>query len=261
MKNIVKDKEEIIKNVENYINIIEKEYKEFVKIPENLCCKEILRIEKLGTISLFVRDNVFYFPLEAYTIIERLKEHKDYGKNKMHKLYDSNTLLNNNNDFMDFIEHLILRGATALDYFKEVLLHETMHFCGSNGNSALMEGLNEYLTRKLALKYKLTTNGCAYYKEVKIILLLEELFGTEKLIKIAFSKSNESIEKILNSLEDISFFFELDSIMNEEFYNKYYRFKFSNPFDKARKYEDINYSSALKLIENYKKSKLARRRL
>ena len=133
-----------------------------------------------------------------------------------------------------------------------------MHFCGSNGKTALMEGLNEYLTRKLALKYNLKTNGCGYPKEIKIVIELEKIFGEKILQQIAFSKSENEIELTLNKINPkaASFFFNLEKEMDNEFYNKYYKFKFpglSGPFDKAKKYNDINYDKVNKLINEYNK--------
>ena len=47
---------------------------------------------------------------------------------------------------MTFIKHIFLKGLSLKEYFKEILLHETMHFCGSDGAGVLKEGINELLT-------------------------------------------------------------------------------------------------------------------
>jgi len=252
---IARDKEVLIKNIKEYVNIIKKEFKDYVQIPDNIVYNEIVHIEETGTISLFIRDGEFYFPIAAYKTLETFKGYANFGSDKNHKIYTEETLLINDNDFLSYISHLILIGATPLEYFQEILLHETMHFCGSNGSTALMEGLNEYLTRIVALKYNLKTNGCGYPKEIKIILELEELFGTETLIKLAFSKSQKDICQIFGTSEAINFFLSLDSIMNKEFYEKYYKFKYpgpNGPFEKAKRYGEIDYSNAMGLIEEYK---------
>lgn len=255
-KIIERDKKILIKDIEKYIEIIKKEYKNLVEIPQIKDFDQIVHIKETNTISLFVRNKEFYFPLSAYQIIENLSQLPLYGTNRNHKTYNENNIIENNNTFYDYIEHLIIKGVTPLEYFQEILLHETMHFCGANGSSALMEGLNEYFTRKLALKYNLLTNGCGYPKEIKIVKQLESIFGEEVLLKILFSKTKADIIKILNKVNSktTDFFFNLNELMEKEFYNKYYKFNFpgiNGPFEKAKKYNDINYDKSYELIKDY----------
>jgi len=258
-KQIEKDKKILITDIKKYINIIKKEYKNIIQISNNIIdnLEDKIHIKETGTISLYILNNEFYFPIDAYKVLNSYKSNPIFGSNKKHKTYDKKTLLKNDNTFYTYIEHLILIGATPLQYFREILLHETMHFCGSNGANALMEGLNEYLTRKLALKYNLKTNGCGYPKEIKIIIELKKLFGEETLKQIAFSKSNKEIKLILDKINPKAnkFFFELSKLMEEEFYNKYYKYKFpglNGPIEKAKKYNDINYDNIYKFINNFK---------
>ena len=143
------------------------------------------------------------------------------------------------------------------------MLHETMHFCGSDGGNALEEGINEYLTRKLALKKGFHTNGCAYPKEVKITHTLESILGEEVITQIAFIKP---YDKVLSYLEttlgkDASELYQnVTHAMDEEFYNRYYRHM--NHFDglegikeKVTNYKQIDYSKVEQIIEQYKKIK------
>ena len=252
-KLIENDKQELINDIKKYIDIIEKEYGKYTLIQKNLNFNNIVHIEDTNTISLFIRNNEFYFPLSAYFVLNSFKKIKEYRSIPNHKTYTKETLIINDNTFYNYIEHLILKGATPIEYFKEILLHETMHYCGANGSSALMEGLNEYFTRKLALKHNLLTNGCGYPKEIKIVLKLIEILGEEKLLKMLFSKSKEDIKNILSEKE-FNFFNNLNDIMEEEFYNKYYKFDFpglNGPFEKAKKYNDINYEKAHHYIEKF----------
>ena len=92
----------------------------------------------------------------------------------------------NDNTFETFINHAIVKGMTAEDYFKEILLHEVMHFCGSGGGNVLDEGTNELLTRMLAQKYNLRTNSCGYPKEVRLVYELMNQLGEETILKLAF---------------------------------------------------------------------------
>ena len=102
------------------------------------------------------------------------------------------------------------------DYYDDMLLHETMHFCGSGGASALKEGINELITRKIALKKNFKTNGCGYPKEVKIAYELQNIFGEEVLDQIAF----------INSLPEICYF--LDKTLGSDASKLYQDITFSN---------------------------------
>lgn len=253
MQEIEKDKQKLINDIKKYIEIIENEYGKYTFIEKDINFNNIIHIEETNTISLLIRNKEFYFPLSAYTVLDNLKKLKEFGSIPNHKLYNKDTLIENENTFYNYIEHLIIKGSSPLEYFKEILLHETMHYCGANGSSALMEGLNEYFTRKLALKHNLLTNGCGYPKEIKIVLKLIELLGEEKMLKILFSSTNNNIKNILDDKE-YNFFINLNELMEKEFYNKYYKYNFpglNGPFEKAKKYNDINYEQAYHYIEEF----------
>lgn len=178
-KRIEVTKERLASKIEEYVKIIISEYKDYIPKEQydfliNINnFRDFVHIEDIGTISLFVKNNHFYFPTSAYKIIDVLTKIPGYGSNKKHTPYTKDKLIDNDNTFLDYIKHIFLSGASVEQYYLELLLHETMHFCGSNGGSALMKGINELKTRELALKYNLLANGCGYPKEVKIALQLE----------------------------------------------------------------------------------------
>lgn len=255
--NINNIKNNLIVEIEKLVKIIKYEYSNLVNIPMEYDLYKIVHIEETGTISLFVRKGEFYFPLDAFKVLEAFKKIPGFGINKNHKTYTKNNMILNDNTFMTYIQHVFLKGLTAEEYFKEILLHETLHFCGSGGGSALREGINELKTRQLAQKYNLLTSACGYPKETKIAYELEELFGEDIINKIAFSKNRSELIEILTSVskEAMEFFLELDKIMEKEFDDKYYRYKFPGimgPFKKAKRYNSIDYSQAYVLIEKYK---------
>ena len=202
-------------------------------------------------------------PLNAEKALEKIKTLPGYGSNPSHQTYDQATAIINDNTFETYVNHAIVTGMTLEQYFEDLLLHETMHFCGSDGGNSLKEGINEYLTRKLALKKGFHTNGCAYPKEVKIAHTLESILGEEVITQIAFIKP---YDKVLSYLEttlgkDASELYQnVTHAMDEEFYNRYYRHM--NHFDglegiqeKVTNYKQIDYSKVEQIIEQYKKTK------
>ena len=257
--NINDIKNSLIIEIEKLVEIIKKEYPNLVDIPIDYDLKKIVHIEETGTISLFVRNKNFYFPLDAFKVLEALKNIPGFGIMKNHKTFTEDNMIINDNTYITYIKHVFLKGLTPEEYFKEILLHETLHFCGSGGGTAIREGINELKTRQLAKKYGLLTSFCGYPKEIKIAYELEKIFGENIINKISFSKNNWEIKEILDSvsLEASSFFFSLEVIMENEFHNKYMKYNFpglTGPLKKTQKYNSIDYTKAWELIDEYKRN-------
>lgn len=256
---IEKIKNNLIPIIKKYIEIIKEEYKDYTEIPNNIDLKKYVHIEDTGTISLFIRSGHFYFPTDAFKALEIMKKMPGFGSNKNHKTCNKDNMIINDNTYITFIKHVYLKGLTPEEYYKEILLHETLHFCGSGGATAIREGINELKTRELAQKYGLLTSSCGYPKETKIAYELQKIFGEEIINKITFSKSKREIIEILatTSEDAVQFFFTLEDIMEKEFYDKYMKYNFpgiTGPIKKTQKYNAIDYTSAYLLIKEYKKN-------
>lgn len=250
-------KNNLISEIQKLVKIIKKEYPNLVDIPVNYDLQELVHIEQTETISLFVRNHNFYFPLDAFKVLDAFKRIPGFGMVKNHKTCNQDNMVINDNTYITYIKHAFLKGLTPEEYFKEILLHETLHFCGSGGGTAIREGINELKTRQLAKKYNLLTSSCGYPRETKIAYELENLFGEDIINKISFSKSRWEIKEILDSVSPIAsaFFFTLETVMEEEFYNKYMKYEFpglTGPFKKTQKYNSIDYTKAYLLIDEYK---------
>ncbi len=252
-------KQNLITIIRKYIEIIKEEYKDYTDIPESINLEKYVHIEDTGTISLSVYDGHFYFPTDAFKVLDALKTIPGFGSNKNHKTCNKDNMIINNNTYVTFIKHIFLKGLTPEEYYEEILLHETLHFCGSGGGTAIKEGINELKTRELAKKYNLLTSSCGYPKETKIAYELQNIFGEEIINKIAFSKNNLEIRKILGTVSEdaVKFYFTLEEIMEKEFYHKYMKYDFpgiTGPIKKTQKYNMIDYTNAYLLIKEYKKS-------
>lgn len=257
-KNLAKNLELYVKAIvhSSYFKFIREDRKKFLTEITNF--KDCIKIEETGTISLFVVGDELYFPESAFKIIRVMKSIPGYGINKNHKTYQEDTLLTNDNTFLDYIMHVFISGCDAEKYYQENLLHEAMHFCGVGGASSLREGMAEYITRKFAQEYSFLTSGCGYPKEIKIVLELEKIFGEEMICKMAFSKSSKEIFNMLTETFDEEaglFYRQIEQLMEKEFYKKYYAYQFpgiTGPLKKAVKYRDINYKEVYQKIDEYK---------
>lgn len=256
-------KDNLIIQLKKYISTFKKEYSKF--IPKNILdflnnidnYDDLITIEETNTITCFVRNRKIYLPLLADRILNNFKKHPKYKSDPNHKTYQSNTLIINDNTFLDYINHAILAGISLQEFYEDMLLHEAMHLCGMAGATAFQEGINELKTRELAKKYNFKTNACGYYKEVKIIYRLQEIFGNDIITKISFQMSNQErrtiIKKELGN-KALELFDKIFILMEEEFNNKYYKYTFSGPnahIEKAKKYSDIDYTEIYKIIDEY----------
>ena len=225
---------------------------------------ECVFIKRYGEVNAFATKEGVFLPVDGYDTIEQLKMFEEYGKDKCHKLYTDETLVINENTFYDYIKHVVLTASSVEDYYEDLLLHETMHFCGSGGGSALKEGINEYLTRKTALKNGFRTSACGYPKEVKVAYELEKIFGERIIDKIAFIKNEENMLQFIENekgKEARKLFEKIMLEMGKEFHYKYHsHMREYNGVEgikkKADNYKKIDYSKTYVLIEKYKKKNM-----
>lgn len=231
---------------------------------------QYVKIFETGSVNGYANNEGVYLPISADRLLTSARKIPGFGMNKNHKSYNANNLLTNNNTFLSYLFHVYISGSDAKQYYDELLLHETMHFCGSGGAYPLKEGINELLTRKLALENNFITNGCAYPKELKIALKLQSILGEEIINQIAFINDDlKTIEYIKKNkgLEIAILYNKINEEMEKEFSKKYYAkmntYKGSlGPIRKTINYRKINYQkvdlliteleSKLKEVENNK---------
>ena len=266
MDNIEKIHQDLTLKINDYIKAIFKGYGKYM--PENIIKKiknltnynHIIKIEDYGNISAHANNYHVYLPLSATKVFDKIKKYPLYGINKKHTTTKDNNIINNNT-FLTYIYHTLVTGNKVKDYYDDLLLHETMHYCGGDGASVLKEGMNELLTRILAQKYNLKTSYCGYPKEVKLCNKLMSLLGKETIYQLAFIKDfNDELMYIQNKCgyQLAKLYYDVTKIANEEFYQKYY--KHTNNFNgvkgvfkKAQLYSKINYTKVEKLINDYYK--------
>lgn len=261
--NINKDKKEIALLFKKYVQIILNEYKNVIPngmkehLNKTTDFSNYVQIEDTKTISLFAtKDGVIHLPLDAYKAINILATSKEYGSIKSHKTHNELDMIINNNTFRDFVEHIILKGATPLDYFKKILLHEVMHVCGSHGASAIAEGFNELKTREVAQKYGLETSCCGYPKETKIAYELQQLFGLDICNQLTFANFETRLDILKNELgeEAKNLYLNVYSSMEQEF-RPYMDRNYSGINginEKCTQYDKIDYTETFNYINQYK---------
>ena len=260
---MIKDLYEIEELTKKYISIVQEEYKDYIpkELQEYLIKNDsFVKYSEKG-ISFYVRDRVIYLPKIAYDYFEKLKTFPQYGTypNKYRKVED---YLDTNTTYYDYIDHVVGDALTPLDYFKESLLHEVMHLCGSKGANPLDEGFNELIARELASKYSIEFAAYGYPKEVEIAKRLEDIIGKETTDQLIFMNYNQKIDLLRSKNPDIAnLYINVHNKMIE--LSKDYFDTLSNvvdPYVKADNYSKIDYSEVHKMIDIFNEDKQVNRR-
>ena len=259
--------ENLTNQVSVYIRGIISKYGEYmvpVKVEYLKSIKDYSKIVKIydyGSINGYANSDGIYMPLCADKVLEKVSKIPGYGINKKHQTYNDNTLVENNNTFVNYVYHIFVSGTDAQRYYDDLLLHETLHFCGSGGSFAISEGINELLTRQIAHEFGYHTNGCAYPNEVEVALRLSKVFGSDVITRLAFIRSfKQSLDYLDMTLGSAasSLYNDVMIAMEDEFQEKYYKNmdSYNGLVGIARKtidYRKINYKKANELIDEYEK--------
>jgi len=259
--------DKLSKDLELYIHAVVEKYGgsmqkyQLEKLANITDYRNILKIYDYGSVNGYANNRNISMPLCADKIMNLARFVPGYGINKGHKAYNEETLIINDNTFVDYIKHVFISGTDIEGYYSDMLLHEVMHFCGSGGATALREGINELLTRKLALDKGFRTSGCGYPKEVQIAYQLQEIFGEDTINKIAFMHTEEEVYSFLENTKGTkaaNLYKDVSVMMEEEFDNKYYRYMDSyggitGILKKVRNYAKIDYSNIYSRINEYQR--------
>lgn len=256
--------------VKEYIEAIIEEYSSYM--PEETLNRlisiddysKIVKIYETGSINASASRIQINMPLCADRVLTTFSKVPGYGIHKKHKSYTDETLIENNNTFIHYVLHTFISGTDAKGYYEDLLLHETMHYCGSGGASALKEGINELLTRKLALKKNFRTNGCGYPNEVKLALELQNLFGEDIINKIAFIDSNRQIYQLLEEelgTESAVLYVTIertaDKIFDKIYYKKMHSYDgITGILRKIVNYLKVDYTEVYEILTDYKEKQL-----
>ena len=225
---------------------------------------EIIKIHDYGSINGYANRFSINMPLSVERVFNIISKIPGYGINKKHMPYNNKNMIINDNTFITYIVHTFISGKDTETYYKDLLLHETMHYCGSGGATAIQEGINELLTRKLALEKGFRTNCCGYPKEVKLAYELQKLFGEDVINALAFqngtAKQCEYLEATLGKgASDL--YMNVSNTMESEFENKYYSHMDSyngitGIFRKAMNYRKVDYTKVYNMLNEYQNENL-----
>ena len=170
----------------------------FLSNKENL--EGIIKFSSQKAGAWCTKHNIFFSSCMSICIDE-LKKSPLYASCPNHSFVNKYNFLENDFDYIDYIEHLTLVGGDTLDFYLDVLPHEAMHLIGISGG-IIGEGVTEKLTRELCLKHNIRCAPILHSKEVKLINMMENLVGKNLLIKAGFLNSSEDSINLANAINE-----------------------------------------------------------
>ena len=138
--------------------------------------------------------------------------------------------MENNATLNDYLVYCYLNNYRDIDFFLDILPHETMHMFGFKGGA--YEGVTESFTREIAKKYNIRNVPIAHQEETIIMQKIERIIGRKDLAKASFvtelNKENHSfisnlLDEKLKDLEemteqDLGIYLKYISASDEFFY-------------------------------------------
>ena len=151
------------------------------------------------------RGNNIFFAIQNMRVFERLARMPEYGKKPREMFIDTKDFIDNDKDYLDYMQYIIDNGLKEVDYALDVLPHEVMHLIGSGGG-IIGEGVTELRTRQVCKKYGIRCAPIMHTKETKFIRMLERFVGADLLDLSAFTRDNTLLFKKCEELFGKEFF-------------------------------------------------------
>lgn len=222
----------------------------YLSNPENIDKIIIFSDEKTGA---WCKDNNILFGNNTNDLIQRLlMSNENYGTNLKFLLVDDFNFVENEKDYLDYVEYFILTGKNELDYYLDVLPHEVMHLIGIGGG-ALAEGVTERRTRQICKKHNIQCAPILHCKETKLIRLMDELVGEDVLTRMGFNCTESKYDELESKIDEIcgnGTFKGIYNYITLLYKNIYIEKKYDNPIDRFKAYRNMDFSKAYLSLKN-----------
>jgi hypothetical protein len=185
-------------------------------------------------------------------LIQRLIiENSDYGRKPDVQLVSGTSFIDNEKDYIDYLNYFILKGLKEIDYYMDVLPHETMHLIGIGGG-VIGEGIAERRTRQICKKYNLQCAPILHTKEAKLVGLMERLAGDPVITRAGFASGKERYKELEQSLDNKCSKGFFEQIISDPIiqYQRYLKCRCDNPIRTFNAYRQMDFSNSYRLLEH-----------
>jgi len=241
----------IEKEMRKIIPIFLKELIEYVPFEKRRFLKDEMNLPFIisfeNGFGAWCRGNNIFFSIQNTTFFKKLSKREDFGKNPNTELVSEQEFIENDKDYLDYMQYIVDNGLTELDYSLDVLAHEVMHLVGCGGG-VLGEGVTELRTRQICKKYGIRCAPIMHSKETKLVRMLEKHIGEMRLNEAAFT---DYYELVLEKCEKV-FGTEFKDLYQDLCiaYREYLIDRSFDPIEHYKKYREINFQPIYDLIES-----------
>ena len=242
------------KELVRILSIFLDEFIEYVPVEKRRYFVELMKIKKTNQLIGFdsgmgawCKDNKIYFAVKNNEVFKKLAQSSDYGKRKDIKLVAEHNFINNDKDYIDYMEYFIGNGMKEIDYCLDVLPHEVMHLIGSSGG-ILGEGITELRSRQVCKKYGIRCAPIMHSKETKLAIKLEKYVGEIALNEASFFGDFTILEERLGKIFGEEAFKEVYEELRIG-YRQYVSNRSTNLIEHYKKYRDIDFSRIYALVD------------
>lgn len=239
-------KEEMRKIISIYLD----ELVDYVNIKKRRYLKDEINLSsiiKFGNgIGAWCEENNIYFAIPNGEIFKKMSKDAKYGTNENAKLLDEEDFINNDKDYIDYMDYACVKGLKEIDFCLDLLPHTVMHLVGSS-EGIFGEGITELRTRQICQKYGIRCAPVWHSKETKLITMIEKHVGEMMLNEASFlHEFSILLEKC------VEIFGSEFKEAYDDLYIEYRNFQInhpSNPLDHYREYRNLNFDRLYKIIE------------
>lgn len=246
----LKEKRIIEEQMKKIIPIFLDEFIEYVYVDKRMYLRNEVNIPFVinydNGFGAWAKGDEIFFAFENTQLFYNYSRRKIYGKKKGPELIEEENFIDNDKDYIDYLNYFIDYGLREKDYYLDVLPHVIMHLIGC-GNSLLDEGITELRTRQLCKKYGIRCAPVMHTKETKLVRMLEKYIEPRYFDVSVFSSSDYLI---LNECDKIfgPKFRELYNDLSIE-YREYTIDNSQDPFEHYEYYRKLNFEPLYTLIK------------
>ena len=242
------------KEMVRILSIFMDEFVEYVPVEKRRYFEELMKLKRTNQLIGFdngmgawCKDDKIYFAVRNNKMFKSLARNPNYGKYKGVALVSESDFINNDKDYIDYIEYFIGNGLKEIDYCLDVLPHEVMHLIGS-GSGILGEGITELRARQVCKKYGIRCAPILHSKETKLAIKLEKHVGEIALNEASFFGDFTILEERLGKIFGEEAFQEVYDDLRIG-YRQYVSDRSINLLEHYKKYRDIDFNRIYALVD------------
>lgn len=227
--------------LEELVDYVHVEKRRYLKDEINL--RTIIRFD--NGLGVWCEENNIYFAIQNSGIFKRMSRDENYGQKIGTKLIDEEEFIENDKDYIDYMDYACANGLKEVDFCLDLLPHAVMHLVGSS-EGILGEGITELRTRQICKKYGIRCAPVWHSKETKLVMMLEKYVGEMMLNEASFLHEFSVLLDKCIEIFGPEFKEAYDDLYIE--YRTYQINRTLDPMEHYRNYRELNFDRIYEII-------------